>query len=220
VTLVLVYEMKSKKGATPEGTAVGLVIAITLLVVVVVAIIYVSTRTSEVAANIPERVEAIIVACGADISTHFYCNQLREIGKDKYVTCDYAAKYENLVTIKEWETRNLECGGDVDVARIKIFKAACLTGDYADNTDAILNGVSCEDRMKDITTKEGALAAAKLKETADAKEEAEHATCDAAGGAFHTPVPPAVDCPEDQSVIDRSEFKEDLPTGKLCCELA
>ena len=87
-----------KKGQ--EGfTLVNLIIALLVLVVIAGGIFYVYQRGKDVAENVPSKVEFIIQSCvlvASEQTVESYCNQIREIGNNKYVTCDVAVTQENL----------------------------------------------------------------------------------------------------------------------------
>ena len=95
---------------------VNLLIALVVLIVIVIAIFFVTQQGRSVGQNLPGKSEIIAQACSAVDSPTFresYCNQIREIGRDKYVTCNYAYRIEKLAISPEDDDASrmtLECG--------------------------------------------------------------------------------------------------------------
>jgi len=111
---------RDKRGQIEGSTFVGLLIALVVLVVVILGIYYFVQRGQSIGQNVPSDVEVIIQACNLVAGENFkdsYCNQIREIGKNKYVTCDYAADKEAL-TIKDSDIMKPICAGSSKVQRL------------------------------------------------------------------------------------------------------
>ena len=109
----------NKKG--DEGfKLVNLLIAIAVLVIIIIGIIYVSNQGSTVGENIPSQVEVVTQACGFVASPDFresYCNQIREVGKNKYVTCDYAYDTKKFLIVNGDQMTNI-CDKTLQRSRI------------------------------------------------------------------------------------------------------
>ena len=137
------YMIKRDKRGQLGSHTVEIIIAIVLLAVLILAIYYFVSRGQNIGENIPGKVEVIIQGCGI-VSTpelkDSYCNQAREIGDNKYVTCDYAAKSEGL-SISGSEYMVDVCN-EQESNRKKRISAQC-SEDL--NLDVLVNGETCKD---------------------------------------------------------------------------
>ena len=103
------FKRMNKRG--DEGfKLVNLLIAIVVLVIIILGIFYVSNQGRNVGENIPSQVEVVTQACGFVASPDFresYCNQIREVGKNKYVTCDYASETEGFLIVNRDQMKGI-----------------------------------------------------------------------------------------------------------------
>ena len=140
--------LKRDKGGQLGSHTVEIIIAIVLLVVLILAIYYFVSRGQNIGENIPGKVEVIIQGCGLASTPEFkesYCNQVREIGDNKYVTCDYAAKSEGLsITGSEYMVSVCD---EQEENRVKRISTQC-SEDLKPNV--FVNGETCEDWKKKI----------------------------------------------------------------------
>ncbi len=90
----------NKRGDETQSFGVSGIILLIFLVLVIAGIWYVVEKLKEVGENVPQKVETAIQGCGlvaSEQTAESYCNLIREIGENKYVTCDYGVKYEGFV---------------------------------------------------------------------------------------------------------------------------
>ena len=138
--------IKSKKGQGALPSSSGNFLLIFLFVVLFgLGIFFVADYFSQVGENLPAEEERVVQACESlTIGRQSFCNQPRMIGKNKYVTCDYAKEKEGL-TIEAYDNWEDECEEEKENGnREKQFIAKCdpENGEYKKGD--LLNQYTCE----------------------------------------------------------------------------
>jgi len=90
----------NRKGQVEMDRTVGLFIAIAVLVVIALGIFYFVQQGRTIGENVYSNVQVATTACNQvadEVSRESFCNQIRQIGKDKYVTCDYGIVNEGFI---------------------------------------------------------------------------------------------------------------------------
>ena len=111
-----------KKGAELESS--NIVIWVVSLVVLGVLLFFIFQGkgfAENIGQNIPGKVEIVTQACNLvsnPNSVDSYCNQIREIGKNKYVTCDYGVTNEGF-KFENSAQAPIPCNPDTQTQRIK-----------------------------------------------------------------------------------------------------
>jgi len=118
----VVSRLKRFNSKGQEGwTLVNLLIALAVLVVIVLGIYYFVQQGEAIGENIPTQVEFVTQGCNlvdSEVLKESYCNQIRLIGKDKYVTCDYGFDNEGLILENGISMRG-KCDLNKQASRIK-----------------------------------------------------------------------------------------------------
>lgn len=141
----------NKRGQVEWGTLVPGLIAFIVLIVVVVGIFWFTTRASDIGANVPSQIEVIKGTCSGlavDRGVESYCNQIREIGKNKYVTCPYSVERESLAIEGNEQMKPL-CDAQNSTYRRRLIEQC---RDLKLGNKVLLDGKTCLDRLKCETT--------------------------------------------------------------------
>ena len=128
------------------------IVGIIFLVVVVLGIWYVSTRTTQASTQIPANAEIIAQACSSlatESTVNSYCLQFRQINTNVYATCDHVADYNIVVTDSDGTSVAINAMNE----RCKQFfpqltaaiQQACSTGDYKGKPNVEINKKKCSE---------------------------------------------------------------------------
>lgn len=148
------YAMIKIGGKKGEETSfvMRLIIGLAFLLVVLIAIFYAKSWGSDVGKNIPAKVDLMITGCQSAVSLssvqgiNAYCHTVREIAKNKYVTCDYAGK-EGITIYTE--------SGSASKTKIDAIEKICATPTEKENRGKRIVAQCVEKELKDTAIVNG-----------------------------------------------------------------
>ena len=132
-----------KAQAGIENKTVNWIIAIFVILVIAGGIYMIWNKGESIAGNTPQELEILVQSCSLVASETLktsYCLQLREFGKDNYVTCGY--KFTDDTYFEGAKAMQSVCN-DLKSELEKNIKEECTTGKFKDNKRVIINGKKC-----------------------------------------------------------------------------
>lgn len=140
--------MNKKAQAGVETKTINWIIGFMVLLAVGLGIYFFMEKAETIGDNIPGAEEAISQGCAMAASSGLqqtYCTQMRQLAKNKYITCDEAKENGIIIDSPLADSLNSVCENMENELKVKIKRECSEGGDFEGNEEVMINGKTCNE---------------------------------------------------------------------------